>query len=104
MKGMIDGRRLKRAWDNDELGLLILGEPPYDYEPHADNSARFTRLRQISDFLRCRTAAERERPLSSAVATLEASGEGWARAAAIFLRQTFGATFQSGPPNVNMRD
>lgn len=90
MRGMIDGRRLKRAWDRDELGLLLLGEPPYDYEPDADEGARFTRVRQVADFLRCRPAHERQCPLDHALATLDASDEGWARAAAILLRRTFG--------------
>jgi hypothetical protein len=101
MKGMIDGRRLKRAWDRDELGELLLGEPPYEYEGDADNQARFTRLRQVTDFLRCRTVAERQRPLTSAILKLEASDDGVAQAAAIFLKQSFGVAAQGRPPNVS---
>lgn len=102
MKGMIDGRRLKRAWDGNELGELLLGQPPYDYEPDAAMDAYFTRLRQVTDFLRCRTASERQRPLASAVEKLEASEEGWAGAAALLLKRSFGSSLQDDPPNVNM--
>ncbi|MBA3534085.1 MAG: hypothetical protein H0T73_19360 [Ardenticatenales bacterium] len=90
MLGMIDGRRLKRGWDQNELGALLLGEPPYEYEEQSDTQARFTRLRQVSDFLRCRTAAERDRVLPQTINVLESSTEAWAKAGAIFLRQAFG--------------
>jgi hypothetical protein len=88
--GMIDGRRLKRAWDHNELGELILGEHPYEYEPGEEtDSARFTRLRQIVDFLRCRTPAERASRLPAAIRLLEQSDLGFAQASAIWLRQIF---------------
>ncbi len=90
MLGMIDGRRLKRAWDNQELGAMLLGVPPYEYEAGAEAQARFTRMRQVGDFLQCRTARERQPRLAELLHTLERSEEGWARAAAIFLRQRFG--------------
>lgn len=89
MLGMIDGRRLKRAWDQNQLGELLLGLPPYDYEGQAPDSARFTRLRQVVDFLRCRTPKERTDPVTQAIATLEASEGGFATAAAVWLRQIF---------------
>ncbi|HBY96702.1 MAG: hypothetical protein M5U01_04930 [Ardenticatenaceae bacterium] len=88
--GMIDGRRLKRAWDQSELGELILGQPPYDYAPGEEtDSARFTRLHQLVDFLRCRTATERASRLPTGVRVLEQSELGFAQAAAIWLRQIF---------------
>jgi hypothetical protein len=90
MKGMIDGRRLKRAWDNHELGPLLVGDAPYDYEPDVDAQARFTRLRQVTDFLRCRTQSERQPRLVEALPVLETNPEPWAKAMAIFLKHSFG--------------
>lgn len=90
MKGMIDGRRLKQGWDENRLGPLLLGEGPFAYEEEADEVARFTRLRQVTDFLRCRSESERARVLPSLLAALEGSDEGWARAAAQFVRHSFG--------------
>lgn len=90
MRGMIDGRLLKRAWDDDALGPLLRGISPYDYEADADDGARFTRLRQVSDFLRCRPATQRQPRLTSALADLDAAPDPWPRAAAILLRRTFG--------------
>ncbi|MDQ4077173.1 MAG: hypothetical protein M3220_13105 [Chloroflexota bacterium] len=90
MKGMIDGRRLKHAWDNRELGRMLLGVSPYEYEADADTQAYFTRMRQVSDFLHCRTPRERRPRLAELYDTLESSDQGWAKAAAIFLRQSFG--------------
>lgn len=91
MKGMIDGRRLKRAWDRNELGPLLLGEPPYEYETQPpDPTAAFTRLRQVSDFLRCQPPHARERVLPPLLHALEASEAGWARAGALFMQQGFG--------------
>lgn len=92
--GMIDGRRLKRGWDQNELGELLLGLPPYDYDGEVTDSARFTRLRQVVDFLRCRTPAERAGHVARTVATLERSDLGFAQAAAIWLRQIFPAPEQ----------
>ncbi len=88
--GMIDGRRLKRAWDADELGEMILGHPPYTYAADEEtDSARFTRLRQLVDFLRWRTPAERASRLPRAVRVLKESEVGFAQAAAVWLRQIF---------------
>ena len=92
MKGMVDGRWLKRAWDADEIGALLRGAEGYPFEADADDSARFTRLRQVSDFLRCRPVSHRKPKLDAALADLDAAPEGWARAAAIFLRRTFPET------------
>ena len=102
MKGMIDGRRLKYAWDRNELGVLVLGTPPYDYEAGADTQAKFTRLRQVSDFLRCRTPVQRKRVLPATMAQLEASDEGWAKAGVLFLKHIFGAQGEDKSPNVGM--
>ncbi|MGB0389440.1 MAG: hypothetical protein ACPGWR_31865 [Ardenticatenaceae bacterium] len=102
MKGMIDGRRLKHAWDRNQLGALLLGTPPYDYEAGADTQAKFTRVRQVSDFLRCRTPAQRQRVLPATIAQLEGSHDGWAKAGALFLKHIFGAQGQEKSPNVNM--
>lgn len=88
---MIDGRRLKQAWDEQELGALIAGLPPYTVEEAGDEHAGFMRMRQVADFLQCRSPRERAPRLAELYATLEASEQGWARAAAIFLRQRFGA-------------
>lgn len=90
MKGMIDGRLLKRGWDENRLGPLLLGAAPFEYESDADEGARFTRLRQVTDFLRCRSESERARCLPSMLAALDGSDEGWARAAAQFVRHRFG--------------
>lgn len=96
MKGMIDGRWIKQAWDSNQLGPLLRGEPPYDYEADADDQARFTRLRQISDFLRCRPATHRQPRLVAALADLDAASESWPRAAAIFLRRLFPESASGG--------
>lgn len=100
MKGMIDGRRLKYAWDRNELGALVLGTPPFDYEAGADNQVKFTRLRQVTDFLRCRTPAQRQRVLPKMMADLDASEEGWAKAGVLFLTHTFGTKHDNRSPNV----
>ena len=100
MKGMIDGRRLKYAWDRNELGWLLIGTPPYNYEDDADVQAKFTRLRQVSDFLRCRTANQRQRVLPATMSQLKASDEGWAKAGVLFLTRIFGPQGQDQSPNV----
>lgn len=96
MIGMIDGRRLKHAWDHDRLGPLLLGESPYDYEPGAGERGFFTRVRQVTDFLRCRTPNERARVLPAMLGALDASELPRARAAAIYVRHALGG----GAPNV----
>jgi hypothetical protein len=89
MKGMIDGRRLKYGWDNNQLGELVLGHSPYDYEADADEQAKFTRLRQVTDFLRCQSARQRQRVVPTMIARLENSDEGWGKAGALFLKRFF---------------
>lgn len=99
MHGMIDGRRLKRAWDEHALGALVAGEPPYEYDDGPPGmQAGFLRMRQVADFLQCRSRHERAARLPELYDTLQTSEHGWARAAALFLQRRFGPPPEGGAP------